>query len=187
VYLDAHSIPVFTKLAQHVSANALDDYVAQLQNEVRKYLTHDPANYGKVAKRMYNIFRLTGRYEEAVFLRELFDEPATILYQVWSLIQTIEDAFTPGASIPLEDLLAQCDQLIVDVVKALEGVEEAEIVRQLLRLRNVLSKQQVGQALDAPAEAARDQVINIVNNFFYEKLSALPTIKAYMEEMQQRA
>ena len=187
VYLDAHSIPVFTKLAQHVSANALDDYVGQLQNEVRKYLTHDPANYGKVAKRMYNIFRLTGRYEEAAFLRELFDEPTTILYQVWSLIQTIEDAFTPGASIPLDDLLAECDQLILDVVKALEGAEEAEIVRQLLRLRNALSRQQIGQALDAPAEAARDQVINIVNNFFYDKLTALPAIKAYMEEMQQHA
>jgi len=185
VYLDAHSVPVFAKLAQHVSANALDDYVVQLQNEVRNYLTHDPANYGKVAKRMYNIFRLTGRYEEAAFLRELFDEPTTILYQVWSLIQTIEDAFTPSASIPLDDLLAQCDQLILDVVQALEGAEETEIVRQLLRLRNALSRQQIGQTLDAPAEAARDEVINAVNNFFYEKLTALPAIKAYMEEVQK--
>jgi hypothetical protein len=42
-----------------------------------------------VAKRLYNIFRLTGRYPEAAFLRELFDEPATMLYQVWSLIRTI--------------------------------------------------------------------------------------------------
>ena len=61
-----------------------------------KYLTVS-VNYGKVAKRMYNIFRLTGRYNEAVFLRELFDEPATILYQVWSLIQTLDDWLVSGA------------------------------------------------------------------------------------------
>ena len=95
VYLEAASVPIFSKLAQHVSANALDDYVEQLEHEVHKYLTKD-VNYGKVAKRMYNIFRLTGRYEEAAFLRELFDEPATILYQVWSLIRTIDDAYSSG-------------------------------------------------------------------------------------------
>jgi hypothetical protein len=185
VYLDAASVPVFSKLAQHVSANALDDYVEQLQGEVRKYLGHDPANYGKVAKRMYNIFRLTGRYEEAAFLRELFDEPTTILYQVWSLIQTTEDAFAPGATLPLEHVLSHADQLIMTVVEVLEGAQETEIVRQLLRLRNSLAKQRPGQPLDASAQAARDQVINIVNNFFHEKLSAVPAINAYMEEMQK--
>ncbi|NMB90429.1 MAG: hypothetical protein GYA17_18870, partial [Chloroflexi bacterium] len=95
VYLEAESIPVFSKLAKHVSGDALDDYVQALEGEVHKYLTKD-VNYGKVAKRMYNIFRLTGRYQEAAFLRELFDEPATVLYQVWSLIRTIDDCFQPG-------------------------------------------------------------------------------------------
>jgi hypothetical protein len=57
-YLEAESIPIFSKLARHVSADALEDYVSQLENEVRKYLTKD-VNYGKVAKRMYNVFRLT--------------------------------------------------------------------------------------------------------------------------------
>ncbi len=75
VYLEAESVPIFSKLAQHVSANALDEYVSQLEHEVNKYLTKD-INYGKAAKRMYNVFRLTGRYEEAAFIRELFDEPA---------------------------------------------------------------------------------------------------------------
>ncbi len=98
VYLEAESIPIFSKLAKHVSADALDDYVKQLEHEVNKYLTKD-VNYGKVAKRMYNIFRLTGRYEDAAFLRDLFDEPTTMLYQVWSLIRTIDDAFKPGTEI----------------------------------------------------------------------------------------
>jgi hypothetical protein len=180
VYLDAESIPIFSKLAKHVSADALDEYVRQLEHEVNKYLTKD-INYGKVAKRLYNIFRLTGRYEDAAFLRDLFDEPTTMLYQVWSLIRTIDDASKPGAEITLEQLLAQADQLIMAVIRVLEGDQEAEIVRLLLRLRDALSRQESGQALSGPAEAARAEVINLVNNFFYDKLTAMPTIKAYMD------
>jgi hypothetical protein len=183
VYLQAESIPIFSKLSKHVSADALDDYVGQLEHEVSKYLTKD-VNYGKVAKRMYNIFRLTGRYEDAAFLRDLFDEPATMLYQVWSLIRTIDDAFKPGSGITIDQTITQADQLILSVIRVLEGDQEAEIVRLLLRLRDALSRQESGQSLSGPAEAARAEVINLVNNFFYEKLTAVPTIKAYMDGIQ---
>jgi hypothetical protein len=180
VYLEATSVPIFSKLAQHVSANALEDYVKQLEYEVQKYLTKD-INYGKVAKRMYNIFRLTGRYGEAAFLRELFDEPATILYQVWSLIRTIDDAYSSSAIIPQEQLTAAVDRLIMDVIKALEGEHESQIVSHLLRLRDALSRPEAGLTLTAEAEAARAEVINIVNNFFYARLVGMPAIKDYMD------
>jgi len=183
VYLEAESIPIFAKLARHVSADALDDYVSALEKEVKKYLTKS-INYGKAAKRMYNVFRLTGRYPEAVFLRELFDEPATVLYQVWSLIRTVDEATLPGSTIPMDDVLAQADELILAVIGALEGARESEIVRYLLRLRDSLTRQRSGQELLPAAEAARAEVISLVNNFFYEKLTALPTIKAYMEGMR---
>lgn len=185
VYLDAGSVPIFSKLAQHVSANALDDYVQQLEHEVQKYLTKD-INYGKVAKRMYNIFRLTGRYEEAAFLRELFDEPATVLYQVWSLIRTIDDAYSSGANFTNEQLAAATDRLIMEVIRALEGDEETEIVRHLLNLRDALARPEAGETLTREAEAARARVINVVNNFFYERLTGLPTIKAYMDGFQAK-
>ena len=183
IYLEASSVPIFSKLAQHVSANALDSYVEQLEHEVQKYLTKD-INYGKVAKRMYNIFRLTGRYGEAAFLRELFDEPATVLYQVWSLIRTIDDAYSSSSIIPQEQLTAAVDRLIMEVVKALEGDQESQIVSHLLRLHDALARPEAGQALTAEAEAARAEVINIVNNFFYERLMGMPTIKAYMDGFQ---
>ncbi len=183
IYLEAASVPIFSKLAQHVSGNALDDYVSGLEREVKKYLTKD-INYGKVAKRMYNIFRLTGRYEEASFLRELFDEPATMLYQVWSLIRTIDDASVPGTSITRAQLLQSTDNLIIEVIKALEGEEETEIVSHLLKLRDALADTAGKQILTNQAEVARSMVINLVNNFFYERLTALPTIKEYMEEFQ---
>jgi hypothetical protein len=182
VYLESESIPIFTKLAKHVDSNALDDYVSQLEKEVRKYLTKDQ-NYGKAAKRMYNIFRLTGRYYEAAYLRELFDEPATVLYQVWSLIRTIDDTFRPDGTIPLETLLAQADRLLLTVVDVLEGEKEVEIVRILLRLRDILSKERPSQELSPQAEAVRAEIINLVNNFFYEKLTGVPEIRTYIDTL----
>jgi hypothetical protein len=184
VYLEAESVPIFSKLAQHVSANALDEYVDQLEKEINKYLTKS-INYGKAAKRMYNVFRLTGRYQEAAFIRELFDEPTSLLYQVWALMRTMEESSLPESSIPIENVQAQADKLILDVIEALEGSEEIMVVRYLLRLRDGLEDQKAGQPLTAEVEAARAEVINIVNNFFYEKLTGYPAIKIYIDEYQK--
>jgi len=185
VYLDAASVPIFSKLAQHVSADALEDYVAQLEHEINKYLTHD-INYGKAAKRMYNVFRLTGRYDDAVFVRELFDEPASMLYQVWSLFRTMEECCSPGTDIPIENVKEQADQLVMSVIQALEGDEETAVVKHLMLLRRSLDKQESGHEMHEEVEAARAEVINLVNNFFYDKLTSMPTIKSYMEEMQNK-
>ncbi len=186
VYLQAESVPIFSKLAQHVSANALEEYVTALEGEVHKYLVKH-VNYGKAAKRMYNIFRLTGRYEEAVFLRELFDEPTSMLYQVWSLIRTVDDAVASDAPFETEQLIQHADDLLLEVVRVLEDAREAEIVARLLRFRDAIRHQTSYEALSAEAEAARDEVINVVNNFFYEKLTALPRIKAYIDEIQSES
>ncbi len=183
VYLQADSIPIFSKLVHHVSPDALDEYVSLMETEVKKYLTKD-LNYGKAAKRMYNIFRLTGRHAEAAFVRELFDEPATILYQVWSLLRALDEACRPDSSISMDQVSAQADRLILDVVGALEGPAESEIIKQLLILRDMIAKQKTGEALSAETGAARQRVINVVNTFFHERLIALPGIEQYINGMQ---
>jgi hypothetical protein len=78
------------------------------------------------------------RYEEAAYIRELFDEPATVLYQVWTLIRTIDDAAQPDAGIPTDALIEQTDKLILEVVHALDDDREAAIVQELMRLRQGL-------------------------------------------------
>jgi hypothetical protein len=186
VYLEADSVPIFSKLARQVSGDSLDEYVAQLENEVEKYLNKD-LNYGKAAKRMYNVFRLTGRYEEAAYLRELFDEPATLLYQIWSLVRAIDDVLKSGAEIAPQELVSYADELIGRVAEVLEGEIEEEIVRRLQRLREVLGNPlDVGEWTVA-VDAARAEAINAVNNFFQERLHAVPEVKQYMDGFQQRA
>jgi hypothetical protein len=184
VYLEAESIPVFSKLVKHVSGDALDDYVHQLENEVKKYVSKEPTNYGKAAKRLYNIFRLTGRYPEAAYLRELFDEPTTMLYQAGALIRTIEESFQPGADIGVETITGQTDKLILGVIDTLEGEKEVEITRLLLRLRSLLSEDAQRGELSPQASAAQAEVVNLVNNFFYDKLTGVPAIREYIEDVQ---
>lgn len=186
IYLQAESVPIFSKLSQHVSADALDEYVRALEGEVRKYVTKD-INYGKAAKRMYNIFRLTGRYEEAVFLRELFDEPTSMLYQVWALIRTVDDAIKAKASFKEEQLIAQAEDLMLEVIRVMEDTREAEIVSKILKFRDAIQKQDSYEKLSAEAEAARGEVMNVVNNFFYDKLTAIPQIKSYLDNLQEGA
>jgi hypothetical protein len=186
VYLDAESVPIFSKLVRNVSGDSLDEYVEQLEKEVEKYLNKD-LNYGKAAKRMYNVFRLTGRYEEAAYVRELFDEPATLLYQVWSLVRSIDDVLQSGAEIAPAELVSYADELIGRVTEVLDGPVEDEIVRRLERLRAVLAGEGDEDDWTAAVDAARAEAINTVNNFFQERLHAVPEVKQYMDGFQKGA
>jgi hypothetical protein len=106
-----------------------------------------------------------------------------MLYQVWSLVRTIDDCCNPNSPVTREEMLAECDRLTLSVVDVLEGEKETEIVRRLLRLRDALSHQQSGESITEEAEAARDELIQVVNNFFFEKLTALPEIKDYIDRV----
>ena len=107
VYLEADSIPLFSRLVKELSADSVDDYVDTLEHEVWKYTVKEP-NYGKAARRMYNVFRMNGKYREAAFIRELFDEPVTALYQVSALIRTLDDAASSGDVFSTDAMVAQC-------------------------------------------------------------------------------
>jgi hypothetical protein len=181
VYLDAASIPIFSKLAQHVSEDALGEYCEALEREVHHYLG-DP-NYGKAARRMYNLFRMDGRYAEAAYIRELFDEPASMLYQVWSLIRTMDEAVDPASPMDVQTALDQADELVLGVVGALDGGEETEVVRALLALRDSMAHVAHDQTWDAEVDGARTRVINLVNSFFHERLIGLPSIADYMAQV----
>jgi hypothetical protein len=181
IYLDAESAPIFNKLVKQVSSDSLDDYMARLEREVKKLFGGDSPNYGKAAKRLYNVFRLNGRYEEAAFLRELFDEPVALLYQVHALVKTVEEAIVKSEVFSIDSVLDQTDDLILAVVRVLEGEDELEVVRHLLRLYRALARQSEGLSLGPHVEAAQAELLNLVNNFFYDRMTAIPAIHAYLE------
>jgi hypothetical protein len=184
VYLEAESVPLFSKLAQQISPQSLDEYVQQITGEVYKY-THKHVNYGKAAKRLYNIFRLTGRHRPAALIRELFDEPAALLYQVWSLLDTIDDAAQPDSTIDRETLVEQTDELIRDVMETTEGPMESEIVMALIRLRDdITGRKDLGDGWSALIADSRSKVEGLVNEFFKAKLLAIPEVEEFLNSLE---
>jgi hypothetical protein len=186
VYLEAESLPLFTRLIEELSADAVDDYVDQLEHEVLKYTMKEP-NYGKAARRMYNVFRLTGRYAEAAYLRELFDEPTTVLYQVAAQIRTLDEADRPGAEFDQETLLQQTDALIMSAIAALDGRAEAEMVRHLLEVRNNLRGRRGSAERKTGVDEVKSEALRAVNDYFERRLFAIPSIKAYLDDLAARA
>jgi len=180
VYLETESLPLVRRLVHELSSDSVDDYVAQLQHEVVKYATRD-VSWGKVARRLYNIFRLTGRYPEAVYLRELFDEPTTVLYQVAALVRTLDDAETPGGTFDPEMIVAQLDQLIVAAIDALEGRQEAEMVRSLNAVRVNLVAHAGAAGRTSDVAAVKDEALRAVNAYFERRLTEVPSIRAYVD------
>jgi hypothetical protein len=186
VYLEAESVPLFTKLARHVSPRALDDYVQQLSGEVYKY-THKHINYGKAAKRMYNVFRLTGRHQTAALIRELFDEPAALLYQVWALLDTIDRASQPDSMLDHAAVVRQTDTLIRDVVTTCEGPLEVEIVMALIRLRDdITGLVDLGEDWGPLIVDSRTKVEQLVNEFFKVKLLGIPEVQEFLDSLDQK-
>jgi hypothetical protein len=182
VYLEAGTLPLFTRLVKELSEDSVDDYVGQLEHEVVKYSTKDP-NWGKVARRLYNIFRLTGRYAEAVYLRELFDEPTTILYQVAAHIRTVDEADRPGAEFDVDLMIRQTDEMIMAAIGALEGRGEAEMVRRLLAVRDNLQARRGAAGRTADIDDVKTQALDAVNEYFERRLMEVPAIRAYIEEL----
>jgi len=97
---------------------------------------------------------------------------------------TLDNATQPGSSIPIADVRAQADTLILEVVKALEGDEENEIVQALQQLNRTLESQATGEERSVEVDGAQAQVVNLVNTFFRDKLTAMPSIKDYIDGMQ---
>ena len=180
IYLEPESLPLFQKLIGELATDSVETYVSQLEHEVVKYATRDP-NWGKVARRLYNIFRLTGRYPEAVYLRELFDEPTTVLYQVAALVRTLDEADRPGAGFDVDILLRQTDDLIMSAIAALEGRSEAEMVRHLLALRDNLQARRGAEGRTGNVSGVKDQAMEAVNAYFAKRLFDVASIKVYVE------
>ena len=183
VYIDTEARPLFDRLVKDLSTDAVDDYVTQLEHEVWKYSVKDP-NWGKVARRLYNIFRLSGRYAAAAYIRELFDEPTTALYQLSALIRTLDEAAEEGSPFDREVLVQQTDQLIMSAIGAMEGPQEAQVVASLLSLRDQLSGRSETDR-EENVEGVRLETMNAVNEYFHKRLVAVPEIAEYLDKIAQ--
>ncbi len=137
-----------------------------------------------MARRLYNIFRLTGRYSEAAYLRELFDEPTTVLYQIAALVRTLDEADRPGADFDTEMLVAQADTLIMSAIAALDGPRGGRHGPQPDRgARRTCWRAAARLAAAADVVRVKDEALRSVNEYFERRLREVPSIAEYLEAL----
>jgi hypothetical protein len=167
---------------RRVSSDSVADYVERLIEDVYRYTIEAP-NYAEAARRMYNIFRLTGRDSEAAYIRRLFDEPVTALYQVAALLSALGEAADAGDACETDALVGQVDHLIMSAITALDGRAEAETVRRLLRLRDAFSGREDRAGRDGGIVGASSDALHAVNDYFERLIRAVPSIDSYLQSV----
>lgn len=157
-----------------------DSYLADLESQVSDLIGTEPKDFARAAVLLYDICRIKGQYREAQHLIGVFDLPAMVLYQTLHLVRAIDpadEAVTPEA---MDRALTRADDLIRLVILALDGDTTADIVRRMLDWRDALSR--IGEHPEQSAAISRagDRLAHIVNAFFFDRLTAMPTLRDYV-------
>ena len=185
IYLEPEAVGIFSKVIRYANSTAMSAYVSAMRWQAFHY-THQDPNYGKAAKRLYNLFRLTDQLEMAAYVRELFDEPAAQLYQVPGLLEAIGIARNEQSRIDRETVISQIDRVIRAVVVAAGGVTGADVVMELIRLRDqVTGRTREGVQWDEVLADARAKCAALINEYFRVRLYGLPLIEAFIAALTE--
>ena len=164
IYLDPESQVDVERLVQHVSPDGLENYLEQIMGEIAKYSGEGHENYGKVAKRLYNITRILRRDEDASYLRSLFDDPPARLYQVGGTMHALSEAIRADR-LDRETIVAQLAALEGTIADCYTGADRDEILELVRRLPE-MDEDELIAASDRIASASNTQV----SDYFKEKI-----------------
>jgi hypothetical protein len=84
-------------------------------------------------------------------------------------------------------MVAQVDGLIMSAIQALDGPKEAEMVAQLLKLRDSIRARETHDARADEMSVVRDAALEAVNDYFERMLRSVPAIDAYLQDLAGRA
>jgi hypothetical protein len=178
VYLAAEDAALAARLASHAAPDlgrAL--YVAFMEQEIVKYLRRKPVDYVKLAKRLYNRCRLTGHYQEAVWLRELFDDEPTGFMRIRAQVDLLRD------ELPDATVASRLNEVLDAFAEALEqGDPGRATVRECRNLLTRLVDDAVPQVLMRLEAAA----IEAAGRVFEVKLREHPSVGSLLSEIEAK-
>ena len=175
VYLDPESQVDVERLVQHVSPDGLENYLDQIMGEIAKYTSEGHENYGKVAKRLYNITRILRRDADASYLRQLFDDPPARLYQVGGTMHALSSAIRADR-LDRETIVAQLVALEGTIADCYAGDDRDEIIALVRRLPD-MDEDELLAAADRIAAASNTQV----SDYFRQKIDESPGLKSVFD------
>ncbi len=179
VYLDPDSKADVERIIDELKPDGLEHYVDQLHGEIRKYMKPDHENYGKVAKRLYNIFRITNRPGPASYLRQLFDDPPARLYQVPATLYAL------GGTLGTQRLSAEVRDAqlrgLEDILRDCYRGDDCDELMAAVRSLGDLGGDELKAAMDRVSDAASQQV----SDYFKVALAENEEITGYLALVQQ--
>lgn len=181
VHIVADAIPLFSRYVDEIGTASISRYVERLTEEVYECTVTRP-DFGRAARRLYVIFRLTGRYSEAAGVREIFDRPATALYQIAVSLRNLHEATEAGVGLELSGMAAQVDQLIMAAIAALDPHSETEVVGILQRLREEESTT-VESGSAATIAESRTEAMSAVDDYYRRALTTAPGVREYLASL----
>ena len=174
VYLEPESRSHVERIIHKGEPSGLREYVDQLENEVKRYTAEGHENYGKVAKRLYNIFRITKRAEQAAYVRALFDDPAARLYQVEGGLHALEQVLGTARLDPAV-VQEQTNEMTEAVEACYTRPDKEEIVRAIESLPELGADERRSVIDDVGARVGDE-----VSDYFRDQLLAEPQIAVYL-------
>lgn len=189
IYLDSAAAPLVATLYAALGSDLRTEYLAQLELEVKKFGTPGKSKYnvGKVAKRLYNLTRMNGRFLDAVFLQGVFQAPITVIYQVWSRIKGVGEAALL-TSIPVAQILAQT-QALIDAVNGAQGLNptrRGQVVATLQPIAAALRQPPLPQNFESLVDTCQSTTLAWINTDFAAMIAANPGLQSYLDELVAR-
>jgi hypothetical protein len=159
-------------------------YLRAMEREVVVHGRSIPPNYLKVAKRLYNVCRLTSRFAEAMFLRELFDEPVCRLYQSRVTIEAalrecLGEPPQAGDSVTRSEFVGLLDRVAVTLPADTACETAVECCREALR-------GPTGEQLRSAVAALDRVLIDVVNAELGGRYLDYPPIAELLRELHER-
>jgi hypothetical protein len=130
-----------------------------------------------VAKRLYNVFRLTNQAAPAAHLRGLFDDPPARLYQVPATLHALESALASRrlSADVVSDQLAGLEEMLR---RHYAGPDLEDLIERLRALPG-LDRKARAEAIEHISERANTQV----SDHFQAKLREDARIAAYLASL----
>jgi hypothetical protein len=175
IYLDADAAEMAATLTSALAPWSRDHYVWHMEHEIAKYCDGEHSDYAKVAKRLYNLCRLTGRFAEAVYVRELFDEPPARLHQIRLRIEL-------ATLLTESERTALAAELLILARSERRWCEEADRAQ----LCTWADQMQGAGVMPAGTETAGAAARRLVSTAFERGLRAYPPISSLIDEIRTR-
>lgn len=173
VYLEARQRDLLRlQEIQSATPDAVErQYIDTMRREVRKY--SKKKNFGKVARRLYNLTRVECRMVDAAYLGELFDEPEMRLYLVGSRLRAIKK-LVKYTALPAQHAVDVLRRLKREVegITGLNSVDRALLIELLGAAETALAGG--SKAWKADLKRAQELAFVLVSDWAEPKVRAVP-------------